>query len=131
MLGEKIYYYPDTVDDYELNIGDMRTFIEGEQYARKHYKKPMNAIAPAVVGLTGAGFIGVYALLIPFGYVGVASAFSAHVPLSLPDEPANINEPYFKDGYKYRARKMKAQDGFIFGGLGVVVGLTVFFLFVK
>lgn len=127
----RIFYYPDTTDDYELNIGDMRTFIDGEQYAMKHYKKPMNAIAPAVVGLTTAGFIGVYALVVPFGYVGLASAFSAKVPLGLDDEPANINDPMFKEGYQYKARKKKAKDGFIFGGLGVVVGLTVFFVFVN
>lgn len=131
LLGEKIYYFPDTVDDYELNIGDMRTFIDGEQYARKHYKKPLNAVVPAAIGLTSAGFLGVYALLVPFGYVGIASAFNTTVPLSLPDEPANINEPYFKAGYQYRARKKKAQDGFLFGGLGVVVGLSVFFIFVR
>jgi hypothetical protein len=125
----RIFYYPDTTDDYELNIGDMRTFIDGEQYAMKHYKKPMNAIAPAVVGLTAAGFIGVYALVVPFGYVGLASAFSAKVPLGLDDEPSNINDPMFKEGYQYKARKKKAKDGFIFGGLGVVVGLSLFLVF--
>lgn len=127
----RIFYYPDTTDDYELNIGDMRTFIDGEQYAMKHYKKPMNAIAPAVVGLTAAGFIGVYALVVPFGYVGLVSAFSTKVPLGLDDEPYNINDPMFKEGYQYKARKKKINDGFIFGGLGVVVGLTVFFVFVN
>ena len=127
----RIFYYPDTTDDYELNTGDMRTFIDGEQYAMKHYKKPMNAIAPAIIGITGAGFLGVYALVIPFGYVGIANAFSPKVPLGLDGEPSNINDPFFIEGYQYKARKKKAKDGFIFGGLSVVVGLTVFFLFVN
>lgn len=130
LLGERIVYMPDSTDTLELNKTDMRTFIYGEQYAMKHYKKPMNAVAGAAVGI-GSGFLNIYGLFVPFVYVGVANRFSAKVPTNLPDAPAMVGNDLFKEGYQYKARKKKAKDGLIFGGIGFALSFTLITILAK
>ncbi|MEO8147775.1 MAG: hypothetical protein ABI723_09075 [Bacteroidia bacterium] len=124
ILGERIVYMPDTTDSLELTKIEMRSFIEGEQYAIKHYKKPLNAIGGAAVGI-GAGFLSIYGLLVPFGYAAIIGSHSPKVPTTLPDAPANVKEEIFQEGYQYKARKVKIKNGLIFGGIGFAASFTL------
>ncbi len=124
ILGERIVYAPDTTDSLELNKEEMRIFIDGEQYAMKHYKKPMNGITGAAIG-AGAAFLSIYGLVIPFGYAAIIGSHNPKVPQGLPDAPPNINHDLFIDGYQYKAKKTKTKNAMIFGGIGFAASFTV------
>lgn len=128
LLGERLIYQPDTTDTLEYNVADMRMFVEGEKYALKHYRKPLTAVGATAVGAAGVVFLGVYGLVAPFGYVALTNAFTPKPNISLPDAPVFINDQTFIEGYGYRARKMKAKKGFLFGGLGLLLGSGIYIL---
>jgi hypothetical protein len=128
LLGERLLYQPDTTDTLEYNVADMRLFIEGEKHALKTYRKPLTAVGATAVGACGVVFLGVYGLVAPFGYVAATNAFTPKLNTNIANASPYINHQVFKDGYGYRARKMKAKTGFIFGGLGLLLGSGIFIL---
>lgn len=130
ILGERIIYTPDAADSLELTREEMLTFIRGEQYAMKHYRSTANGVAAGYVG-AGAGLFGIYGLFTPFIYAGVSGAFSPRFPVNLPDAPPEINNDIFKEGYQYKAKKMKAKTALVFGGVGLAAGAGWFFAVIR
>ncbi|NNC86073.1 MAG: hypothetical protein HKN75_08320 [Bacteroidia bacterium] len=112
----------------EMNVDEMRHFMLGEQFALKHYDKDLNKYVGLATGLTG-GVIGFYGLFVPPVYAIVNERVAP--PIKYPKDvelPDAADHDYFLYGYNKRAANMKMRDTFVFGGIGLAVGITTFVL---
>lgn len=126
---EEIIYNPiDTLDD--LAPDRMRTFINGEKYAMKNYRTPFGIKAESFLVGAGAGLLTIYGTPIPFLNAAIVQRFTPDVPRGLPDEPAEIENIDFQEGYKYKARKHKIEQSLIWGGIGFGIGFATFALII-
>ena len=72
----------------------------------------------------------IYGTPIPFLNAAIVQRFTPDVPRGLPDEPAEIENIDFQEGFKYKARKHKIEQSLIWGGIGFGIGFATFALII-
>jgi hypothetical protein len=117
---EEIVYSPDTIDDGDPTIAEVREYIKGENHADSVYKKPMNLISGIGVGLASSA-AGFYGIPIPIAYSTVIGQFNPKLPKS---EQINNYSEAFVAGYQKKARNKKIKSSLLGGVIGFSVGIA-------
>ncbi len=124
---EEIIYDPDTVNEGDPSIEQVRRYIQGEQYGMRMYHPPWTKPAGVAAGI-GSGFIGFYGPPFVFAYALVAGAIPAKkIPPSDTLDPAVFNSDEFITGYRRYARNKKMRDGLIWGGVAFAISFPTFY----
>ncbi|MCK9612654.1 MAG: hypothetical protein PHR81_07215 [Bacteroidales bacterium] len=119
-----VLYTPLITDEQPLTVEEMEDFIAGEHLAQYRYHAPW---ASAVGAVTGAGLfnLGMWGILIPGAYLGVAAAVPVK-PTKKKYFPADkINNEYYIDGFKHIARRKKIVNAAIGSAASVLVCGTI------
>lgn len=124
---EEIIYDPDTVNEGDPSIEQVRRYIKGEQYGMQMYHPHWTKPAGVAAGI-GSGFIGFYGPPFVFGYALIAGAVPVKkIPPSDSIDPAVFNSDEFISGYRRYARNKKMRDGLIWGGVAFAVSFPTFY----
>lgn len=125
--AEEIIYDPDTANEGDPSIEQVRRYIKGEQYGMQMYHPPWTKPAGIAAGI-GSGFIGFYGPPFVFGYALIAGAIPVKkIPPSDTIDPAVFNSDEFITGYRRYARNKKMRDGLIWGGVAFAVSFPTFY----
>jgi hypothetical protein len=124
---EDIIYDPDTVNDGDPSIEQVRRYIQGEQYGMANYNPSWTKPAGVASGI-GSGFIGFYGPPFVFAYALIAGAIPVKkIPPSDTIDPAVFNSDEFIAGYRRYSRNKKMRDGLIWGGVAFAVSFPAFY----
>ncbi len=124
---EEIIYDPDTVNEGDPSIEQVRRYIKGEQYGMQMYHPHWTKPAGVAAGI-GSGFIGFYGPPFVFAYALIAGAVPVKkIPPSDTIDPAIFNSDEFITGYRRYARNKKMRDGLIWGGVAFAVSFPTFY----
>ncbi|MCC6385623.1 MAG: hypothetical protein IT241_10760 [Bacteroidia bacterium] len=125
--SEEIVYDPDTINEADPNVEQVRRFISGQQYGMDLYHPGWTKIGGTVAGV-GSGFIGFYGPPGIFAYVLVAGKINTRkIPESAEIDPVVFNSEEFRLGYKKYTRNKIIRDGLIWGGIGFAVAFPAFY----
>jgi hypothetical protein len=125
---EEIIYDPDTVNEGDPTVEQVRRYIMGEWHGMQMYHPPWTKPAGVAAGI-GSGFIGFYGPPFIFGYALVAGAIPVKkIPPSDTIDPVVFNSDEFITGYRRFARNKKMRDGLIWGGIAFAVSFPTFYL---
>jgi len=129
---EVIYYEPDTANDEEFSIIDMKYFIYGEQDALKSYKAPWSTVGGVVFGL-GGGLLGhfVFSPLVPGVYSVLSGAKWIKIKRQTVSNEEFLQERTYVMGYERVARNKRVQNALKGSGIGLAAGLTIFAIFLS
>ncbi len=124
-------YYKDSVSNIfyvaepttiggSLSLPEMQSYISGENMARYNYHPRWATVCGTVAGLGGIYF-GFYGLLVPTAYVVIAAATPVK-PIKNKNFPAEqMNNEFYKNGFKQEAKRKKLVNAIIGGVSGIVV----------
>lgn len=149
--SEIVYLYkPDSSNKFSLNLEEMKSYINGMQSAREHYRSPWSTAGGFISGAAG-GALGFWGLALPATYVFISGSGNPKGPslsmienqdvcrlLTLPPQygkmknpesetkPENLdrNSLCFKSGYLQGASEIKTRNA-IFGAIAGFVSLVV------
>jgi hypothetical protein len=125
--SEEIIYDPDTVNEGDPSIEQVRRYIKGEQYGMQMYHPSWTKPAGVASGI-GSGFIGFYGPPFVFGYALVAGSIPVKkIPPSDSIDSAVFNSDEFITGYRRYARNKKMRDGLIWGGVAFAISFPAFY----
>jgi len=121
---EEIYYIYDTLTEHDYSVPDARKFIEGEQDAQHGYHAVGASLASFLIGFTAGAYFGdIISLGPPFLFSGVMTYPRIKVRHKSVRNKANgTSDPYLY-GYDSTARRKRTLHSFLWGGLGVILGI--------
>lgn len=123
---EEVYYTYDTLIDHDYTVDDARKFIEGEQDAQHGFHAVGISIASFVFGAASGATLGnLVALAPPFTLSGFISYPRIKVRHKSVRNKANGTSDAYLYGYDITARRKRTLHSFLWGGVGVVIGLIV------
>ncbi len=120
---EKVIFAPDTLDQSDYTIPQLRTFIKGERAAQTGYNNTLNKALAFVAG-AGASYFSIYGLVVPALYSSIVGASSPDINKQKNVDPALANVPEYQDGYLTITRQKKIRNSFVAGMIGFAVGFT-------
>ena len=120
---EKIIFKPDTLDEPDFNVSQLRLFIKGEQAAQAGYHNTLNKAAAFAVGV-GSSFFSIYGLVGPALYSSIVGSVSPDINKQKNTDPALINVTDYQEGYLSVAQSKKIKNSYIAGMIGFVAGFT-------
>ncbi len=138
--GKEIIFFEGIKENFsgmDLSTENVKFYIQGEAYAKKHYKfivgKVVNFIAGAAAPFVSTYIAGsiIFAPLLPLavstaiGYAGPsAKTFDRRFA-------ANKFNRYFKEGYLVAGRVIRINKGIKYGFAGFITGLSGYIIAVK
>lgn len=127
---EVVIYTYDTLTGNDFTIPEARMFIAGEQDAQKGFRAIGTSIGAFFIGtasgVTGASF---FVLGPPFLYSGLMAYPRIRIPHRSVKNLENVKSDAYLYGYDNTARKKRVLRSLLWGGVGLVVGLTVHFTY--
>lgn len=131
---ENIIYQQDSTEGRYFSIDEMRTFIVGEQDAKKYFKSPQSTIIAGAVGIANGLVFGPIspilslpgAFIIGFG----TSLIPSKIKTDNPEKEKLLKEFPYHDGYKRVGKSKKVRNGLLgaVGGtaIGIITSIIVF-----
>lgn len=123
--SEEILYQPDSTDQSDPTIAEVRDYIAGQKYAANRYRKPLNMIGGIASGLAGS-VGGFYGIPVPLVYATIVGQINPKPPKG---EAGQVFSESFNHGYQRKARNMKIKNSLIGGGIGFGVGIAALMIF--
>ncbi|MDP4266485.1 MAG: hypothetical protein Q8880_03515 [Bacteroidota bacterium] len=125
---ENIIYKTDSSNDEFFNVEQMRKYIQGEIYARKHFKGNLSLSSGfgwGIIGGVGYGYLGSYSILIPAFGTAVTSSFSNKNQQDIINPLQN--DEFFLLGYNEAKKNIKFKRAILGGILGYLVCILYYF----
>jgi len=122
---ERIIYQPDSTEQGDYSIEQMRLYIRGEQDAKLYYKNNANKWAAFAFG-GGISYFGFYGILGPAIYSTVVGSSSPDMSKQKVSDPALLQFPEYVEGYQRKVRDKKIKNSIIAGLAGFAVGVATF-----
>ncbi len=130
--GLIIYYYQqDTTiaDDYTRE--EMWLYMQGERDAKKGFKARGSLIGSFITGVAG-GLTGNFVAAVgPFAYMGLSGITKIRIKHSTVSNPYYLDHSAYILGYERKARGRRRVMSLIGGGIGLAVGYSAYFIFIK
>lgn len=117
-FGTKLNIYKqDSLKGFNLTFYEVGKFIEGEQFAMKHYKAPWVTVGGGAVGaITPVALPVLYGLGAAIGYVGAFAILKPSKKKWDDKYPELFEDKAFKNGFITQARKKRIMNS-IYGSL--------------
>lgn len=123
--SEQMFYVPDSLEEDDFTVDQMRMFIRGEQDALAYYKNTPNKLAAFAAG-GGVSLFGFYGIIGPAIYSTVVGSFSPDMSKQKVSDPALIQVEEYREGYQRKVRDKKIKNSLLFGLAGFAVGVATF-----
>lgn len=131
-LDEKIIYRLDTLEGNIYSISEMKDYIQGQQDARKGFRKKskyigMGGFVAGAVGSMGGLLYGPVSIL---AYTGLVGYSKPKLREKRGFNPDMIASPPYIDGYSTMAKRYSTRAAFVGSTVGYVTGifaLSIFF----
>lgn len=122
---ETVFYKQDTLFGNYYTAQEVRYFLQGERDARRSYRCPVWSTGAFVTGF-GAGLYGgyIFTFLTPFAYAGTTTFFRVKIKPGTVSNPDYLKYDTYLLGYEKEARKRRIFRALIWGGIGMVGGMT-------
>ncbi|MCX6291242.1 MAG: hypothetical protein NT126_05710 [Bacteroidetes bacterium] len=128
--SERIMYQPDSIDETDFNVEQMRMFIRGEQDAMKYYKNNLNKAVAFFCG-GGSSLFAIYGLVGPAIYSTASGSFSPDISKQKVSDPLWLHADEYREGYERKIRDKKIRNSILYGFAGFAVGFTTFRFILK
>jgi hypothetical protein len=130
--GRKRYYYQQDTTIYNYFTRDeMWMFMKGEVDARRGYKARGALIGAGTLGLAG-GLTGTFwAPVVPYGFMALSGIPKVRIRHNTVSNPTYIESDAYILGYERVARQKLKIQAVIGGTIGLAIGYSMFFLFLK
>lgn len=117
-FGTKLNIYKqDSLKGFNLTFYEVGKFIEGEQFASKHYKAPWVTVGGGAIGaVTPVALPVLYGLGAAIGYVGAFAILKPSKKKWDDKYPELFEDKAFKNGFITQARKKRIMNS-IYGSL--------------
>jgi hypothetical protein len=122
---ETVFYKQDTLFGNYYTAQEVRYFLHGERDAIRAYRCPAWSTGAFVFGFAGGlygGFIAPF--LAPFAYAGSTTFFRIKIKPGTVSNSSYLKYDTYLLGYEKEARKRRIFRALIWGGIGMVGGLT-------
>jgi hypothetical protein len=123
--SEKVFYKQDTLFGNYFTAQEVKYFMAGERDAWHYYRCPV-----WVAGAFAAGFAGgasgrfIVTLLPPFAYALGTSFFRTKIKPGTVSNPEYLKYDTYLFGYEKEAKKRRVMRSLLWGGIGMVAGVT-------
>lgn len=121
---ETIYYKQDSAMAYDLDVEQMRLFIQGEMDAKKKYKSCVATTGGVVVGGLSA-YLGFWGIPMPIIYGLGTNLMKPNLKKINPDIASN---EYYINGFQSKAKSKRFKNSLI-GGLGTFGAVAALIIF--
>lgn len=119
----------DTLPEHGIGLAviDMRTYIYGQQDAMKNYKAPWTTVTGFGAGLAGGLFVNLYGagILAPTTYTFLVNTKKINIKTSQSLHPELIENTYYQQGFKNKAKAKRLNNAIIGGIAGIIVTATI------
>lgn len=121
---ETIFYKQDTLFGNYYTAQEIRYFLHGERDAMRSYRSPFWSAGAFAFGFAGGLTASVFTFIPPFAYAGATTLFRIKIKPGTVSDPAYLKYDTYLLGYEKQARKHRIFRALIWGGIGMVGGLT-------
>ncbi|MES2838482.1 MAG: hypothetical protein V4667_13220 [Bacteroidota bacterium] len=129
---ESLLYSPDSTNDEEFSVEDMRYFIKGQQDAYEHYKTKKSFYTGIGMGLVGTYVVTPMVILSPV-VPGIYSFVNGSRWMKIKKMKGATAEDLTKDtylmGYTKVVRNKRIQSSLKGSAIGLAVGITTMYIF--
>jgi hypothetical protein len=116
-------YQQDSTEENYLSIDEMYRYIHGRNQAHTNYKSKKYFFV-GVIGGAGSSYLGPFWGLIPCSvYTGIAGVWAIK-PFFKADNPMDLHDPYFEEGYKQVALNKQAKSSALGALTGLLIGIA-------
>jgi hypothetical protein len=123
---EKVFYREDSTSvNNDLSISEMRSYIQGEQEARKYYKAPFATVGSFLIGSGSGYFLYFYSLIPPGAYITIIGNHLPKMKDQKVSDPELLNNSMFVNGYQKRCNEKKIQNAVIGSLAGILTGAVL------
>ncbi len=122
---ERIIYEPDSLEQDDYNVDQMRMYIKGEQDAIKYYKNNLNKLGAFAFGGVSAYF-SFYGIIGPAVYSTVIGSFIPDIQTQKVSDPALLRVDEYRAGYEKKIRENKTKNAILYGLAGFAAGVATF-----
>jgi hypothetical protein len=122
---EFIVYQPDTLDEEDYTISEMRMYIKGEQDALKYYRNHLNKVGAFVFGM-GSAYFSFYGIVGPAIYASLIGSAVPKIDSTKVSDPALLQINEYKTGYERKARDRKTVNSILYGLAGFAAGIATY-----
>jgi hypothetical protein len=126
---ESVFYVYDTVAGNDFTVEEARRFIAGEQDAQNGYGALGTSAGGFVIGVASGTVLSFFAVIPPFIYGGLMSYKHVKIRHKSVKNLENVKHDAYLYGYSLVARRKRTIRAFLWGGIGVVVGIAVHYTF--
>ncbi|MDQ3110853.1 MAG: hypothetical protein M3R17_13250 [Bacteroidota bacterium] len=122
---ETVFYRQDTLFGNYYTAQEVRYFLQGERDAIRSYRCPVWSAGAFAFGFAGGLYGGFVApFLTPFAYAGTTTFFRIKIKPGTVSNPSYLKYDTYLLGYEKEARKRRIFRALIWGGIGMIGGLT-------
>lgn len=135
--SENVIYKESVIEDENITIESMRSFVNGAYTARKQYRAPLATISGFVIGagsvfafpMVGAPIF--YSPVLPAGYSAVIGSTNPCESRIVKRNPTAENDEYYIRGYKEMANQKRVSNTVKGGLLGIAASIIAIIILVK
>lgn len=132
--GESVIYSPDTLNEEEFTVKDMRFFIKGQQDANEHFNSKKSFYGGIGMGILGSYIVTPFIILSPI-VPGVYSVVNGSRWMKIKkmkgSKPEDLTKDTYLMGYTRVARNKRIQSSLKGSAIGLVVGVTTMYILYK
>ncbi len=123
--SEEVFYIYDSLNNGDMTVPHMKSYILGRQNARENYHAPSSSLGGVIIGGASAVFGIVYGPVPLAMYCLVASLHYPNVAHQEFSDKAMLDDPYYLYGYQIYAKRKKMRNAFVIGGISFGISFAV------
>ncbi len=123
---EEVYYVYDSINNADMTIPHMKSYILGRQNARDYYHAPTSTFGGIIIG-SASSILGLVYGPVPIAmYSVIASLHYPNVKHQEFVDKTMVDDPYYQYGYQIRAKRQKMKNAFITSAIcfGICYAIT-------